>query len=199
MRCNPPVSESAGERHGAFGAEKAQGAPAPAGERPCVRGLLGARPERVGVERDNDGGVHEPRPKPQCLSVDSARRLDVVVVGRLEPMPAQIGVPGFQRGDLVEQGGRGDAAGQQTQACAFVRRVAAHLRPERAFESRPIGNLACEPNRLRAVGIIKAQDLGLREDVRAAQARGMVRVSLDFGWAPLEGGDDRAAPITAKR
>ena len=77
--------------------------------------------------------------------------------------------------------------------------MAAHLRPECAFESGPVGNLAGEPDRLRAVGIVKAKDLGLREDVRSAKARRMARVSLDLGRAPLEGGDDRAAPITAKR
>ena len=71
----------------------------------------------------------------------------------------------------------------------------AHLRPERAFESRPVGDLAGESDRLRAVGIVKAEDLGLREDVRSPQARGMARVPLDLGRAPLEGGDDRAAPI----
>ena len=39
----------------------------------------------------------------------------------------------------------------------------------------------------------------MREDVRSPQARGMARVPLDLGRAPLEGGDDRPAPITAKR
>ena len=54
-------------------------------------------------------------------------------------------------------------------------------------------------DRLRAVRIVKAEDLGLREDVRSPQARGMARVPLDLGRAPLEGGDDRAAPIARQR
>ena len=161
--------------------------------------MLGTWAERVRVESDNGSCFREPRAQPQGLTIDRTRRLDVVEFGGFEPMPTKIGKAVPHRRNLFEQGRRGYIARKQPQTRAFVCCMLAHLRPERGFESRPVGDLAGKPDRLRAVRIVEAEDLALREDVRSPEARRMTRVSLDLGWATIEGGNDRPAPITAKR
>ena len=124
MRGDAPVGRGSSQGQGALGRiEPGGGAIAPAAirQRAGIGDLVRARSEWIGIERDQRIGVAQARPEPQRFSIDRARRFAFGALRRLIDVPAEVGQRFLEIGDLLEQGWRSDAPGEQPEAAAFIR------------------------------------------------------------------------------
>ena len=122
---------------------------------------------------------------------------DVVAPGRLPGDPLRLRERREDVADLRLQRGRGDRRRQEAQARAPSGRSFSRASLTAASKRAPRPDLPALGQRLRAVGVVDVEDGGLREDVRAAEARGMELVALDLDRPALVALGEDAARVAA--
>ena len=160
----------------------------------------GTRGQEIGLERQHDVGLREVEAHPDRRSEGLRRAPSSRRHGqRIPPVPARLRVALEQRGDQPRLGGRGHRAGQQSQARAAEGRLGIQRRGELLVQGRPGGGLAELRDRLRAVGVVKAQHRRLGDGVGRAEARGVLGIALDLRRAAVVTLDEQAGGDPGER
>ena len=156
--------------------------------------------EEVGVERQDDVGLLEAVLRVDVLAERQLRAgARVLAAGRIPLMPFRGREAREQLADLRRQRRRVDRLGQDAEAGALERLLRRQRRADRAEKRRPRTDLAEVGQRLRAIGIVEAEDRGLREDVGRAEAARVQRVALDLGRPPFVALDEQPGGDAAER
>ena len=85
--------------------------------------------------------------------------------------------------ELIGQRRRGNGFGQNSQTRSLAPQVLLTRAPHRVQEITPASDPPVQDRYLGTVRIVEGQRRGLREDVRRAQAGGVLGIALDFGRA----------------
>ena len=146
----------------------------PLAARLAARGELAQEAQARRVARDEVGLEAEDHVGP----LEAVLRLDRLAEGQDGPRPAVVAAGGLpahplrlresseDAGHLRGEGRRGHAAGQEAQARAPLRLLLVERLAERGVEVAPGSVLADVEDRLRSVGVVEAEHVGLPEDVR---------------------------------
>ncbi|MNY17509.1 hypothetical protein D3C86_1508310 [compost metagenome] len=114
-------------------------------------------------------------------------------------MPAGQGEALQEGRDLPGEGGGRHRLGQEAQARALGGELRFKLTRHHLEEAFPGGDRAVLQHHLRTIRVVKAEDRGLGDRARRAQARGVIRVALDLGGPSRVTLDQQAGPIPAER
>ena len=144
------------------------------------------RGDEVGLEAEHDVGLVEAVLRLDRLAEgEHGPRPRVVAPGRLPAHPLRLREGGEDALHLAGEGRRGHAPGQEAQARAPLRLLLLERLAQRRPELAPGPVLADVEHGLRAIGVVQAQDVGLAEGVRPAEARRVLGVALDLGGPAL--------------
>ena len=141
-----------------------------AGEVADVAGVAGeSGVEEVGVERDDYVGFRKIVARLDRLSEGQLRAFEhVVAIDRLVDVPLGIGINLQEITQLIGERGRRNCRRENANAGALQRFLRGERAADRAEECLPRALVAHRHDALRAVGIVKAEERGLRENVGAA-------------------------------
>ena len=158
------------------------------------------RAEDVGVERDDHVGLIE-------AVMDVGRRskgqlgsgVAVLARRRVVLVPLRLRHAGEELANLRPERRRPNSLGQKAQPGSAVRLQLGHLTADRLNETAPGADLAPIHHGLRPVGVVHRQDRALTEQVRRADARGVIGVAFELGRTPHVAFGQQARADAAER
>ncbi len=151
-------------------------------ERVGIGDVAGPSRQKVRIEREDDLRLREVIDRIDGLAERQFRpEPGIVRPHGLEDGPLRLGMDVPDRLDLIDQGGRGDVAGQDADAGALLRLLLGEGGGEVFVEVFEGADVPFVIDRLRAVGVIQREDFGLGEDVEGPERGGMHRVAFDPG------------------
>jgi hypothetical protein len=157
-----------------------------------------ARSEEVGLERHDDVGLVEGVPRLDHLAERQQRAAgDVVSPDGLPRDPLRGRERGEHVADLLLERRGGDGARQEPDPRAAIRALLLDGELRRGEKRAPRPDLPALGQGLRAVRVVDVEDRGLREDVRAAEARRVQLVALDLDRPALVALGEDAARVSA--
>ena len=163
-----------------------------------AEGVLGG--QEVGVEREHDVGLLEVVDR---LDVAAEREpgagAHVVARGRFPLNPLGVGMLRENLLDLRRERGRVDRLGDDAQTGAARGRLGRQRAAQGRNEAAPRTNLPKLGDRVRAIGVVHREHRGLREQVGAAAAGGMVGIAFDLGRAAFVALDQQARGHASER
>ncbi len=161
------------------------------GEITLVSEAAGTAIDEVGIERDDDVRLVEVVDRP------AVGRRHALRTGRIELVPARLRIRAENRRHHVRERRGRDRTGQEPQARALLCLLSSQRLLRGGEEVPPRTDVAALGDDLRAIRIVEIEDLGLREDVRRAEAGGVLRIAFDFGRMPHVALDQHRPRVSA--